>query len=216
MRNTNGGRGVVWLLACAALLTVAAATLCHLRLSMETARTDTSRYRFTETAILSRSEPLVQALLTGATKIDTVACPTTTFTSAGQSVHHWNIDCIDPNSGDVAHLLWNADTGELMRASHFQRHTRLAAFNAVSAQKDGVALAWDWFHALKIDRPSEEWRVVGAHYKHYAEWDIYLRAEDHYSILTVKTDTGQLVQALCGHLPDAHMAWAPFKTGLAS
>jgi hypothetical protein len=212
MHKKMGTMGVVGLLACAALLTVAASTRFYLGLSKPTDLAG----RITKTQILSLSEPLLQALLVGATKIDTVACPLTTFNSAGQIIHHWNIDCTDSKTGDTAHLLWNADTGELLRASHFRRNECYCNFVAVSQQKKAVGLAWDWFHAMKIGRPSDEWRIVGARKKPYAQWDIYLRAGDHYSIVTVKTDSGQLIQAVCGRLPSASMAWVPFKSELTS
>ncbi|MCW3099814.1 MAG: hypothetical protein JWL77_5432 [Chthonomonadaceae bacterium] len=212
MRKKMGTVGVVGLLACTALLTVAAATRFRPTLSKPT----DSVGRITKTQIISLSEPLLQALLVGATKIDTSACPLTTFTSAGQTVHHWNIDCTDPKTGDTAHLLWNADTGELLRASHLRKHECYCNYVAVSPQKVAVGLAWDWFRAMKIERPSDEWRIVGARKKHYAQWDIYLRAGDHYSIVTVKTDSGQLIQVVTGRLPSATMAWAPFKSELTS
>ena len=152
----------------------------------------------------------------GTTSAATVGFGVTTFTAAGETVHHWNIDCTDPITGDSAHLLWNADTGELVRASHFRHHGTFCEFDAPSRQKVAVGLAWDWFHVMKIDRAAEAWRIVDARKKPYAEWDICLRSGDRFSILTVKTDTGQLVQAVCGHLPSANMAWAPFKKGVVS
>jgi len=207
MRNKIGKRGAVGLLAGVAFLLVAAAIQSHPQQSMQTAEPGAIK----KTEIVSRSQPLLQALLTGSKSMETVACPLKTFSATGQTIHHWHVDCTDPLTGDTAHLLWNADNGELLRASHFRRGETLCEFDAPSRQKEAVGLAWDWFHVMKIDRPSEVWRVVDARKKPYAEWDICVRSGDHYSILTVKTDTGQLVGAICGHLPSATMAWAPFK-----
>ncbi len=212
MRNEMWTRGVVGLLVCTTLLAVAAATPFHTRSSVQTA----SEGRITKQQIALHSEPLLQALLTHAKNLDTVVSPVTTFNSAGQSVHHWNVDSSDATSGDLAHLLWNADTGELVRVSHFQQTVSCCKADAFSSQKEAVGLAWDWFHALKIGHSAEEWHVVGASKKPYAEWDIYFRAGDHYAIITVKTDTSQFVQALCGHLRNANMAWVPSKTQVPS
>jgi len=212
MRNKIWKRRAVGLLAGAAFLFVAATIQSHPQQSMQTAEPG----GMTKMEIVSHSQPLLQSLLASSRTLETVACPMTTFTATGQTIHHWNIDCTDPLTGDNAHLLWNADSGELIRASHFRRGGTLCEFDAPSRQKQAVGLAWDWFHVMKIDRPSEEWRVVDARKKPYAEWDICLRSGDHYSILTVKTDTGQLVAAICGHLPSATMAWAPFKKSAVS
>ena len=212
MRNVRGTRGVVGLLACTALLTVAAATYFQPRLSKPTVQPS----GMTKSEVLSFSEPLLQALLVGATKVETVASPMTTFNPSGQTIHSWNIDCTDLRSGDTAHLLLNGDTGELMRASHYRKSDRTTRFTPASSQKVAIGLAWDWSHALKIVGPTQGWRVIGTHQKSYGQWDVCLRAGDHYTILTVKTDTGQLVQTVCGHLPSATMAWAPFRSGVAS
>ncbi len=212
MRIVRGTRGVVGLLACTALLTVAGATYFQPRLSMPTVETE----GMTKSQVLSLSEPLLQALLVGATKVETVASPIVTFNPSGQTIHSWNIDCTDLRSGDTAHLLLNGDTGELMRASHYRKNERYARFNPDSPQKTAIGLAWDWSHALKIVGATEGWRVIGTHKKAYGQWDVCLRAGDHYAILTVKTDTGQLIQTMCGHLPSATMAWAPFRTDMAS
>ncbi|MCW3054046.1 MAG: hypothetical protein JWN14_3216 [Chthonomonadales bacterium] len=212
MRNKIWRRGVVGLVAGAAFFFVAATIQSHPQQSMQTAEPGGMK----KMEIVSRSQPLLQSLLASSMSIETVACPMTTFTAAGQTIHHWNIDCTDPITGDTAHLLWNADNGELVRASHFRLRGANCEFDAPSRQKEAVGLAWDWFHVMKIDRPSEEWRIVDARKKPYAEWDICLRSGDRYSILTVKTDSGQLVQAICGHLPSSDMVWAPFKKGVAS
>lgn len=89
-------------------------------------------------------------------------------------------------------------------------------FNEPSRRTEAVNLAWDWFHALKIERPAEEWRIVGVLRKPYAQWDIYLRSGGHCTIVTVNTCSGQLVQAICTRLPDPKMAWVPLKLRLAS
>ena len=212
MRNKIWKRGAVGLLAGAAFLFVAVTLQSHPRPSMQTAESGGIK----QVEIISRSQPLLQALLASNNRIETSACPMTTFTAGGQALHHWNIDSTDPITGDTAHILWNADNGEIVRASHFRRRGATCEFDAPSRQKQAVGLAWDWFHVMKIDRPSEEWRIVDVRKKPYAEWDICVRSGDHYSILTVKTDTGQLVQAICGHLPSATMAWAPFKKAAVS
>jgi len=162
--------------------------------------------------MLSQSEPLLQALLVGAAAIETVAVPISTFDSTGQIVHHWNVDSTDPKTGNAAHLLWNADTDELVRVSQCRQNDRAGEYRDSSIQQDAVGLAWDWFHAMKMNRPLEDWHFIGARKKHFSEWDIYLRSGDRYTIMTIKTDTGQLVHALCGHLPSANMVWEPSKT----
>jgi len=212
MRNTRGMQGVVWLLAGAALLTVAGTTFIQSKQSKTTAVNG----RFTKPQILSQSEPLLQALMMGATAAKTSATPSMTYDAAGQSIHHWEIDATDPTSGNRAHLLWNADTGELMRGSQFRQHEKYSRYDISPTEKAPSGFAWDWFHALKIGRPLEEWQIVGARQKHYAQWDICFRSGDRYSILTVKSDSGELVQVFCGHLPNANMVWAPFKAGMAS
>jgi hypothetical protein len=212
MRNTSRTRGAVWLLACATLAAVAGTTLIQYKPSMPTA----SGGRNTNARIISRSEPLFQALIPGGSRIETVAAPVTNFNSSGQSVRQLNIDRSDPATGDTAHLLWNVDTGELMRASRVRRLDRSGRFNESSRRTEAVGLAWDWFHALKIERPAEEWRIVGTLKKPYAQWDVYFRSGGRCTIVTVNTCSGQLVQAICTRRPDAKMVWVPLKLRVAS
>jgi hypothetical protein len=215
MQNTRGVQGVVWLIAGVAALSAAVTAYIRVDLSKQSTQT-AGNGRFTKAQILSQSQPLLQALIMGTTNIQTFANPTTTFDRTGQSVHHWSVDCADPTSGDRAHLLWNADTGELIQANQFRQHEKYTRFGLSPTEKAPTGFAWDWFRALKIGRATDQWHIVAALQKHYAQWDIWFRSGDRYSILTVKADSGELVQVLCGHLPRANMVWAPLKAGSAS
>ena len=84
---------------------------------------------------------------------------TTTFSNSGQADSSiCSVDCGRSDSRETtAHLLWNADTGELMRAgqsdSGVSEHGGEFDTKPSSAPQKPSVSAWDWFHAMKIDRP---------------------------------------------------------------
>lgn len=212
MRNISRTQGLLGFTVCTVLLTMAGNALLHTRQSAET----DEKNQVAKIRMVSRSEPLARALLPHVSKFETATYMNTTFTSSGQAVHHLSVDCSDPVSGDNAHLMWNTDTGELVRASRFRQTDRNGELNEKSPRKIALNLAWDWFHAMKIDRRAEEWRIVGARQKPYAQWDIYFQSGDRCAIVTVSTCSGQLVQAVCSRLTDANVAWMPRNVEAAS
>jgi hypothetical protein len=212
MRKTIGTRVIIGLLACITLPVVAGTTLLKHRQATQPA----AQGQISKAQILSRSESILQALLPGTASTEVSAYQNATFNNAGQSIHHWSVDCTEPGSGDIVHLFWDADSGELLRASRFRMQDRSGAYNEPSPKKQAVNLAWDWFRTIKIEQPLEAWRVVGARKKPYAQWDVYFRSGGHYAIVTVNTCSGQLVQATSAHLADANMAWIPPKIKRAS
>ena len=212
MRNSSWTQSAALLLVCTAGLFVTAAACYHPRPSTPTARSG----RYSQAEIIAHSVPLMQALVPTANAAETVACSTTTYDTTGRRIDHWNVDFADPATGDTAHLLWNADTGELLRASRFRPRDRFGAYDQPTSKSAAVNLAWDWFHTLKIDRPREDWRLVGAQRKPYAQWDLYFRAGARFAIVTVCTDSGQMVQTMSGRLPDATTAWTPTPSGSVS
>lgn len=212
MRTKRGIRSIIGVGVCAALLAVVRTACFQPRQPVQPAAYNS----INRLQLLSRSEPLVRVLLPDNSRLEATTYQNTTYTSSGQTVHNLSIDYNDPISGDAAHLLWNADTGELMHASRFRPKDPFAEFDAKSSRSAAVALAWDWFRAMKIGHGTEEWQIVGERKKPYAQWDIYLRAGERTVIMTVSTCSGKLIQTVCSRLPDPKMAWAPIKSGMPS
>ncbi len=207
MRNRKTFQTGLFLTACTFLTMLTGMKMWQNRSAEQTAVF--GRYSRAEVAALSL--PICQVMLPGSTQVETSIYKTTTFTVNGEEIRHWDVDTIDTRTGDSAHILWNADTGEMMRASRLTNSDHGISENATSTQTAALGLAWDWFHALSIRKPNEAWKIVATRKKTCGQWEVYARAGDRYTMMVINTVSGQLVQAVCGHLPDAKTAWNPIK-----
>ncbi|MCW3052493.1 MAG: hypothetical protein JWN14_1663 [Chthonomonadales bacterium] len=161
---------------------------------------------YTSQQMLVRSQETMGSLMGGTARGNVEIARTTVYTASGRAHPTWIVDFEDPTSGINASMLWDADTGELLRVFHRQQRDLSFPYDAPSSRNTAMALAWDWFHVLKGRDRTRKCQVVAARKLHYARWEVTIQTGVHTSFLVVNPITGRMITMACIHRGDPHLA----------
>ena len=154
--------------------------------------------RFTSDQIVARAETLVKS-------IDPAAPPfrlSSVHSPADASIHTWDVVCKALDGKDIAHITWNADTGELVSLGHLRKPGALPEGPTLD-RKEAVNSAWQWLKVVGVSKLSRTWHVDQA--KHSGEdiWFVKLRSEDRSAFVTLGSKNRDLRWLMTWRSPPA-------------
>jgi len=143
--------------------------------------------RFTSDQIIARAETLVKT-------IDPAAPPfrlSSVHSPADASIRSWEVACRALDGKDIAHITWDADTGELLSLGHLRKPGALPEGPTLD-RKEAVRSAWQWLKVVGVSKLSRAWHVDRA--KHDGEniWCVLLRSEDRSAFVTLGSKSREL------------------------
>ncbi len=142
--------------------------------------------RLTADQVLSKSESIVHSIDSNAPpfKLSALHGP------ADAALHTWQVDCKAADGRDIAHITWDADTGELHSLGHLGRPRKIPE-GPVLNRKEAVRSAWNWLKATGVSKLSRVWHVDRAVQKNGA-WCVRMKSENRTAFVTIGYKTSDL------------------------
>lgn len=101
--------------------------------------------RYTSEQIIEHSFPLLAALELPENTLQFSASHLAVYAHGERRRSLWEVDCLNPSGNFRAILLWDADTGELMKIG---RHVLSAPYARPLTRSERLKAAQRWFHIL--------------------------------------------------------------------
>jgi hypothetical protein len=149
-----------WLSLLIGVLLVAFGILMHVRRQqIRQQRQERPFGQFTQAQLAHRTQPLFALLAPG--KACWMAFTTGTFRRPdGADSHIWDVDCLQANSPDAAHLAhfqWYADTGTLRSVSCSELNQVLEGNYRQITEQQAMEQSWYWLRALGFAKAGSRW-----------------------------------------------------------
>src|SRR5205807_69255 len=123
--------------------------------------------------------------------------------------------CTDESGDDIAHLSWDAITGELHSVGH--RFVRTHTAQSALTRREALIETKQWLRKLGISRLSPYWQMEGEP-RHWEDaWTVRWKSDTRMAYVCIGARDGELRHALswripprpAGVVPDAPEARAP-------
>jgi hypothetical protein len=125
--------------------------------------------RYTEEQISQRSVSLCSLLLQNPQQINLTSSRTQAFSPPSTVRHVWEVEASSPSHQPVAHLTWDADTGELSMITLELQQVERTGFR-IDSRKAAIGNAWSWMEALGFAQTARDWKLDGSPEKNSKVW----------------------------------------------
>jgi hypothetical protein len=150
--------------------------------------------QMTKEQVLSRSTKICSMMEPQLEKISFNAVPEMVHTLDGESKRVWLIDGSDSKDEFAAMLMWDADTGDLVSASHPPVPPRWGADQAMNS-KDAVGVARDWLRTLGVNG-RVAWTLSEKPEKTIHLWFLTFYSGYKKAVVAIDALSGNLVKAI--------------------
>ncbi len=150
--------------------------------------------RYTVDQIIARSLPLCGAISRSTDSLRLTACPLCAW-ALGKAQPMWMVDAVDDHDGFRAHLLWDADTGELISISR-PGDWIAPPDNRRTLQRNEVRrLTSSWLTTLGMSEVATGWRPDSLTHSNEDTWRVEWRSRTHCAEVIIDSHTGELIMA---------------------
>jgi len=151
--------------------------------------------RYTLNQILQRSLPLSGALASHCESLKLVGSPLVTW-DMGRSIPIWTVDGVDAQDGLTIHLVWDADSGELIAAVRSADKVTSVNAKAVLTPTDAQRLTSSWLTTLGMSELATGWRAGSTTYNPDFCWRVEWWTDTRGAVVTIDSRTGELRTAV--------------------
>lgn len=150
---------------------------------------------FSRLQIEERSKPVCNTLIQCDDAFRLNCMPTVGYEGGrAQVTRLWIVDCISKSSGIQAHLVWNADTGELLSAACPLSSRRSATFKTAT-RLDAIRISGSWLTTLGISSQGSGWYAGKTRRGQGHGWLVQWLAKSREVIVMVDGYNGHLILA---------------------
>jgi hypothetical protein len=150
--------------------------------------------RFTLDQILECSIPLCGALTKNTDSLRLTGSPLLSWTM-GKAEPIWLVDAVDAHDRFKVHLMWDADTGELITASCPADSSTRANKTTLLQRKDARRITSSWLTTLGMSELATGWRPDSLPHNTNYMWRVEWRTRTRGAAVVIDSHTGQLIMA---------------------
>lgn len=149
--------------------------------------------KFTLADILRRSRPICSAMTPNCNSLNLVGTPLQTGGSRNASRNVWMVDGYDAHNRFQVHLVWDADSGDLITASHATPWPSAPRTRLVPIQrKEALRITGSWLTTLGIAKEAPDWRPDSTPQDTDFVWRVEWTADTRKIAVTIDAWTGEL------------------------
>ena len=146
--------------------------------------------------ILALSERVCRVCNPESSQISLYAEPNGTWSHGRQVGSVWCVECFGVPNRELAYLVWNAETGQLMEASVISR--RRSSGRPIGP-KSAIREAGGWMRRTGVSTASQRWTLNGSPEVSATTWRVVCHRGDEKAIVTVDRLNGDLITLLVYH-----------------